>query len=102
MYQKFKKEKMLNNFKNNAIEEIELRNKLRDEYKQKLITGEIIAPTRIDKLIKSANGHEDLQSTQTARRLLQKQGIDWKQENINNVPLDITVPIQNNNYGKNN
>ena len=44
------------------------------EYYQKVATGEIIEPTKIDKLIKTASGHNDNASVQAARRVLVKRG----------------------------
>ena len=58
--------------KNNAK-----RAELRKEYQAKVARGEIEAPSRIDTLIQKANGLPELESTQAARRLLEKQGIDW-------------------------
>lgn len=56
----------------------EKRNELRKEFAKKLASGEYRLPTRIETLIKTANGHEDNDSTHAARRLLEKQNIDWK------------------------
>jgi hypothetical protein len=50
---------------------------LRREYSEKLASGEIKNPTRNQELICQANGHDDNESTQAARRLLSKKGIDW-------------------------
>lgn len=59
--------------------------KARKEYRQKVANGELRKPTKqevkekeIDKLIKTANGHEDNESVQAARRVLAKRGVDWK------------------------
>lgn len=48
------------------------------EYKEKVKSGEIKEKSRIDVLIDRARGHADNESTQAARRLLEKKGIDWK------------------------
>lgn len=56
------------------------REALREEYKKKVEAGEIRPPTRNEKLIATANGNPDNASVQAARRLLEKQGIDWKKE----------------------
>ncbi len=56
----------------------ELRQKLREEYQQKVEKGEIRPPTRIETLINIANGHNDNESVQAARRLLEKRNINWK------------------------
>lgn len=52
------------------------------EYYQKVAIGEIIEPTKIEKLIKTASGHRDNPSVQAARRLLVKKGywVDAKGE----------------------
>jgi hypothetical protein len=59
---------------------IEKRDKLRKEYKEKVDKGEITPPTRIESLIRTAQGHEDNEATKAARRLLEKKGIDWKKQ----------------------
>lgn len=48
------------------------------EYNQKVANGEIVEPTHLERRIRKAHGHPDNASTQAARRLLAKQGIDWK------------------------
>lgn len=55
------------------------------EYNQLVEKGEIIKPSRIDMLIMTAQGHDDNEHVQAARRLLTKRGIDWKtaKENAN-------------------
>lgn len=58
---------------------IERRNVLRKEYQEKVQSGEIRPPTRIERLIEYANGHPDNMQTQAARRLLEKKGINWQQ-----------------------
>lgn len=55
------------------------RQELREEYAQKIEKGELRQPTRLEKLIATANGHEDNESVQAARRILEKQGVSWKQ-----------------------
>lgn len=54
------------------------RDKLKEEYNQKIVSGEIRPPTRIEQLIATAKGQEENESVQAARRLLKKQGIDWE------------------------
>lgn len=56
------------------------RAELRAKYKKKVASGEIVAPTATEERIRKANSNPDLQSTQAARRVLEKQGIDWRQE----------------------
>ena len=68
------------------------RAQLRAEYEQKVASGEIIAPSAIEERIRKANGHPDLQSTQAARRLLEKQGIDWKQGEITVPQAPVETP----------
>jgi hypothetical protein len=55
------------------------REELRKEYQIKVESGEIRTPSRTEQLIKTANGMDENQATQAARRLLEKKGIDWKQ-----------------------
>ena len=56
------------------------REELRKEYQQKIASGEIREMSKIEKLIATANGNPDNESTQAARRLLEKKGIEWKKE----------------------
>ena len=54
------------------------------EYNALLASGEIQAPSKLQRLLATANGHPDNASTQASRRLLRKRGIDWKTgENLN-------------------
>jgi hypothetical protein len=53
---------------------------LRKEYQSQVRHGLIQVPSRNELLIAKARGHEDLNATHAARRLLEKQGIDWRQE----------------------
>ena len=48
------------------------------EYKKLVETGVLRDKTKIERQITIAQGHEDLESTQAARRLLAKRGIDWE------------------------
>jgi hypothetical protein len=51
---------------------------LQEEY-TKLVEGEVLRPpTRIERLIRTANGHPNKEATQAARGLLDKSGIDWQ------------------------
>jgi hypothetical protein len=56
---------------------IELRDRLREEFDSLVANGEIREPSPLESLKARANGHPDNQSTQAARRLLVKRGIDW-------------------------
>lgn len=51
------------------------REELRQEYSEKLSRGEIQEFTAIEKLLFTANGHPDNESTKAARRALIKRGI---------------------------
>lgn len=53
------------------------RERARTEYAQLVATGVIIPKSRIEQMIDRANGHPDNESTQAARRICQKRGIDW-------------------------
>jgi SAM-dependent methyltransferase len=57
---------------------IKRRQQLREEYWVKVGQGELRPPTRIEKLIETAQGHPDNESVQAARRLLEKKGISWE------------------------
>ena len=60
------------------VEYLQRRAELRKEYKEKIANGEIEEYTIVEKLIISANGHDDLEQTQAARRVLAKRGIDYR------------------------
>lgn len=53
------------------------RESARAEYFNLVENGKIIPLSDIDRLLVAARGHEDLESTQAARRSLEKRGIDW-------------------------
>lgn len=49
-----------------------------EEYQQLVKQGKIIPASQIDTLLATANGHPDNESTQAARRALEKRGYDWQ------------------------
>lgn len=51
------------------------------EYNKMVKQGKIIPKTHLERTLETANGHRDLSSTQAARRILTKRGIDWKTGN---------------------
>ena len=82
----FKQQEILLNFniaksQKYAIE----RNAIKAEYQKLLDKGEIRQPTRVERIIKAANGHPDLDSTQAARRIAFIERISW-QPGRNNLP----------------
>lgn len=60
------------------VEYADKRKKAIDEYFQLVEQGEIVPKTRIELTIEKAHGHPDNESTQAARRILAKRGIDWR------------------------
>ena len=54
------------------------RSELLEEYKRLVAEGKVRPPSRIERLLEAANGHEDKAQTHAARRLLAKRGIDWR------------------------
>lgn len=50
----------------------------RREYRQKVERGEIRPPTVLETALQIAQGNEESEQTQAARRLLAKRGVDWK------------------------
>ncbi len=56
----------------------EAREKAKEIYQLLVKNGVIRDKTPIEKTITKAHGHPDNQSTQAARRMLYKRGIDWK------------------------
>lgn len=57
------------------------RSELWEEYQRLMAEGKVRPPTRIERLIEVANGHEDRAQTHAARRVLAKRGIDWRLRN---------------------
>lgn len=55
----------------------ERRDRLRQEFHELVAAGVLREPTRIERLIRTAQGHSDNESVQAARRLLAKRGICW-------------------------
>ena len=53
---------------------------IKKEYQSLLDRGEIRQPTRVEQIIKAANEHPDLESTQAARRIALAEGISWQPE----------------------
>ena len=49
------------------------------EYHAKVATGEIVGKTALEQRIEAANGHPDNESTQAARRILERRGIEWRE-----------------------
>ena len=58
---------------------MDLREKLRAEYAEKVAKGEIRPPSRMEKLISTAQGSPDREDVQAARRILDKKGVNWSQ-----------------------
>ena len=56
------------------------RAELREQYRKELAEGTIREPTAIEHRIKTARGHPDNEATMAARRLLERRGIEWRQE----------------------
>ena len=58
------------------------------EYKEKVIKGEIISKSAIEKSLSTAQGHPDNPAVQAARRVLEKRGIDWRTgKHMENIAL---------------
>lgn len=76
---KGQREKHLERVQLEMKENNDRRAQLSDEYNDKVRLGLIRPPTRIERLIATANGHEDNESVQAARRILARDNIEWKQ-----------------------
>ena len=61
------------------------------EYQAAVENGEIVAPTRTERLLRIAQGNADNESVQAARRSLERRGINWRSEG-NTGPLSLTLP----------
>ena len=100
------RDKQANQVMQKAEEYDAKREELRQEYQAKLESGEIRQPTKIESLLKTAQGHEDNKSVQAARRLLEKRGIDWqtgeeisKTKGPSQKEIDNLLDIQKNKSG---
>lgn len=76
-----KKEELLKNTVKNAAGYSEKRAKAIKEYYQKIESGELVEKTIEEQIIDRANGHPDKESTQAARRVAKKRGIEWQRIN---------------------
>ena len=56
------------------------RSELLEEYQRLVAEGKVRPPSRIERLLEIAKGHEDREQTHAARRVLTKRGIDWRTE----------------------
>jgi hypothetical protein len=56
------------------------RAELREEYRAKVAAGEIRPPSAKEEIIAKANGHPDNASVQAARRIAEKRGWKWQQD----------------------
>jgi len=56
------------------------RSELLEEYQRLVAEGKVRPPSRLERLLEAANGHEDRAQTHAARRVLAKRGIDWRTE----------------------
>lgn len=72
-----KLEKMYKECKLSSDEYHAKRNAAIAEYNALVESGQIRDKTPLERRIEAANGHPDNESTQAARRILQKQGIIW-------------------------
>lgn len=61
-----------------ATEYAAARSQAVNEYNQQVKDGKIIDKTNVERMIETAHGFEENQSTQAARRALNKRGIDWE------------------------
>lgn len=62
----------------NGIKYQQARSEARTEYKYLIASEKIRYKTSIERALTTANGHSNLLSTQAARRILDKKGIDWR------------------------
>lgn len=53
---------------------------IKKEYQSLLDRGEIRQPTRVERIIKAANGYPELESTRAARRIALAESISWQPE----------------------
>lgn len=90
------------------------REQARKEYQEKISNGELRNKTPLEQRLEKAQGHEDNASVQASRRLLEKQGIDWRtgkalnakgeetlrkyNQTINNQPAENQIANTTNTY----
>lgn len=64
------------------IEYSNRRASLRAEYNNKVKAGEIRQPSRIEQLMKTAQGNSDNGAVRAARRALEKRGVNWRSNGL--------------------
>ena len=64
------------------IEYSNRRASLRAEYNSKVRSGEIRQPSRVEQLIRTANGNPDNEAVRAARRALEKRGVNWRSNGL--------------------
>lgn len=64
------------------IEYSNRRASLRAEYNSKVKAGEIRQPSRIEQLMKTAQGNSDNEAVRVARRALEKRGVNWRSNGL--------------------
>lgn len=69
---------MLKEQQKNADAYASKRAQAKAEYNELLASGKIAEKSNTERLIERANGHPDNESTQAARRVLKKRGIEWR------------------------
>lgn len=72
------KKKRIAEGKKEAEEYQRKREQAKQEYQEKVKNGELRPKTNVERLVERANGHPDNPSTQAARRVAEKRGIDWR------------------------
>ena len=64
--------------KNAAIDYSNRRQAAINEYNRLVSSGQIRQPSRVEQLIRTAQGNSDNEAVRAARRALEKRGIDWR------------------------
>lgn len=72
------RERFQREFEENQREYEQRRNEAREEYQRLIASGQIRDKTTVERSLTRAHGNPDNESTQAARRMLAKRGIDWR------------------------
>ena len=77
---KSRKGKIMETTNRRMLENERRREELRQAYAAEVEAGTVRPPSRVERLIRTAQGHPDNESVQAARRLLEKKGISWESD----------------------
>lgn len=72
------RKKFFSDCEKHRIEYAKKRQEVIKQYYERVEQGDIVPKTHLELTLEKANGHPDNESTQAARGILAKRGIDWR------------------------